>query len=78
MSEGRSVLLTRRKNYRCIVTTTDARQQLAGWASAFVPQLARDLHNELPELMGFSVCTKSMQEKGLKSEIKLTLSTCTL
>ena len=40
MSEGRSVLLTRRKNYRCIVTTTDARQQLAGWASAFVPQLA--------------------------------------
>jgi hypothetical protein len=32
----------------------DARQRAEGWGSAFIPRLARELHNELPELKGFS------------------------
>ncbi len=32
----------------------DARQQQEGWGAAVIPQLARDLHNELPEEKGFS------------------------
>lgn len=31
-----------------------ARQQSQGWGAAVVPRLARELHNELPELKGFS------------------------
>lgn len=31
-----------------------ARQQQAGWGAGVIPKLARDLHNELPELKGFS------------------------
>ena len=31
-----------------------ARQQLEGWGAAVIPRLSRDLHNELPELKGFS------------------------
>lgn len=34
--------------------TIDQRQQQAGWGSAVIPRLARDLHNELPEEKGFS------------------------
>lgn len=30
------------------------RQQQAGWGTGVIPKLARDLHNELPELKGFS------------------------
>ena len=30
------------------------RQQDEGWGSGVIPRLARDLHNELPELKGFS------------------------
>lgn len=30
------------------------RQQQAGWGKAVIPRLAHDLHNELPELKGFS------------------------
>ena len=32
----------------------EARQRQAGWGAAVIPTLARDLHNELPELKGFS------------------------
>src|SRR5262249_26885916 len=32
----------------------DDRQRTEGWGSAFIPRLARELHNELPELKGFS------------------------
>lgn len=32
----------------------DARQQEEGWGSGVIPRLARDLHNELPEVKGFS------------------------
>ena len=31
-----------------------ARQQMAGWGAGVIPKLARDLHNELPDLKGFS------------------------
>ena len=31
-----------------------ARQQHEGWGAGVIPRLARDLHNELPELKGFS------------------------
>ena len=31
-----------------------SRQQEAGWGAAVIPRLAHDLHNELPELKGFS------------------------
>ena len=31
-----------------------ARQQQEGWGAGVIPRLARDLHNELPELKGFS------------------------
>lgn len=31
------------------------RQQEEGWGAGVIPQLSRDLHNELPELKGFSV-----------------------
>ncbi|MDM8520302.1 PDDEXK nuclease domain-containing protein [Anaerolineales bacterium HSG6] len=31
------------------------RQQETGWGTGVIPQLSRDLHNELPELKGFSV-----------------------
>src|SRR5262249_38920973 len=31
----------------------DARQRAEGWGSALIPRLARELHNELPELKGF-------------------------
>ncbi len=30
------------------------RQQLEGWGAAVIPRLALELHNELPELKGFS------------------------
>lgn len=30
------------------------RQQREGWGSAVIPRLARDIHNELPEIKGFS------------------------
>ncbi|HKL85769.1 MAG TPA: PDDEXK nuclease domain-containing protein [Treponemataceae bacterium] len=30
------------------------RQQLKGWGSGVIPRLAKDIHNELPELKGFS------------------------
>ena len=32
----------------------DSRQSIAGWGAGVIPKLARDLHNELPELKGFS------------------------
>lgn len=32
----------------------DRRQRQEGWGSAVIPRLARDLHNELPEVKGFS------------------------
>jgi predicted nuclease of restriction endonuclease-like (RecB) superfamily len=32
----------------------DRRQQDEGWGAGVIPHLARDLHNELPELKGFS------------------------
>lgn len=32
----------------------DDRQQREGWGAAVIPRLARELHNELPELKGFS------------------------
>lgn len=32
----------------------EARQEQKGWGSGVIPKLARDLHNELPELKGFS------------------------
>jgi predicted nuclease of restriction endonuclease-like (RecB) superfamily len=32
----------------------DARQQQQGWGAAIIPHLSRDLHNELPEIKGFS------------------------
>jgi len=32
----------------------DDRQQREGWGSAIIPRLARGLHNELPDLKGFS------------------------
>lgn len=32
----------------------DARQKQEGWGAGVIPQLARDLHNELPEEKGFS------------------------
>lgn len=32
----------------------DERQQREGWGAAVIPRLARELHNELPELKGFS------------------------
>ena len=31
-----------------------ARQQQEGWGAGVIPRLARDLHNELPEVKGFS------------------------
>ena len=31
----------------------DERQQREGWGAAVIPRLARELHNELPELKGF-------------------------
>ena len=42
--------------YRDIGRLIDARQQHEGWGSAVIPRLARALHNELPELKGFSEC----------------------
>lgn len=38
----------------------DRRQEEKGWGAGIIPQLARDLHNELPELKGFS-------ERNIKS-----------
>jgi predicted nuclease of restriction endonuclease-like (RecB) superfamily len=32
----------------------ETRQSLEGWGAGVIPRLARDLHNELPELKGFS------------------------
>jgi predicted nuclease of restriction endonuclease-like (RecB) superfamily len=32
----------------------DQRQRQAGWGAGVIPRLARDLHNELPEVKGFS------------------------
>ena len=32
----------------------DRRQQEEGWGAGVIPRLATDLHNELPELKGFS------------------------
>ena len=32
----------------------DERQKLKGWGAAVIPRLARDLHNEMPEVKGFS------------------------
>jgi predicted nuclease of restriction endonuclease-like (RecB) superfamily len=32
----------------------DHRQSVEGWGAGVIPRLARDLHNELPELKGFS------------------------
>lgn len=32
----------------------DSRQRQEGWGTAVIPRLARELHNELPELKGFS------------------------
>lgn len=32
----------------------DERQEHEGWGAAVIPRLARDLHNELPEIKGFS------------------------
>ncbi len=31
-----------------------ARQKAEGWGTGVIPRLARDLHNELPEVKGFS------------------------
>jgi predicted nuclease of restriction endonuclease-like (RecB) superfamily len=33
----------------------DERQQKEGWGSAVIPRLSQDIHNELPEIKGFSV-----------------------
>lgn len=32
----------------------DSRQQEEGWGAGVIPKLAADLHNDLPELKGFS------------------------
>lgn len=32
----------------------DQRQQQEGWGAAVIPRLARELHNELPHVKGFS------------------------
>jgi len=40
----------------------DERQQREGWGAAVIPRLARELHNELPELKGFS-------ERNIKSMV---------
>ena len=32
----------------------DARQSQQGWGAAVIPRLAREPHNELPDLKGFS------------------------
>jgi len=32
----------------------EARQRQEGWGRAVIPRLARDLHNEMPEVKGFS------------------------
>jgi len=32
----------------------DSRQQQKGWGARIIPKLATDLHNELPEIKGFS------------------------
>lgn len=32
----------------------DARQKNEGWGAAVIPRLARDIHNDLPEVKGFS------------------------
>lgn len=34
--------------------TLDERQEAEGWGAAVIPRLARDLHNEMPEVKGFS------------------------
>lgn len=40
--------------YWCIGQVIDGRQQQEGYGTAVIPRLARDLHNELPEVKGFS------------------------
>ncbi len=32
----------------------ESRQESEGWGSGVIPRLSRDLHNELPEIKGFS------------------------
>lgn len=34
--------------------TLDSQQKEAGWGAAVIPRLAKDIHNELPEIKGFS------------------------
>jgi predicted nuclease of restriction endonuclease-like (RecB) superfamily len=34
----------------------EARQTLEGWGAGVIPRLAQDLHDELPEVKGFSEC----------------------
>lgn len=40
--------------YWCIGRLIDSRQRQEGYGTAVIPRLARDLHNELPEVKGFS------------------------
>jgi predicted nuclease of restriction endonuclease-like (RecB) superfamily len=40
--------------YWDIGRTIDERQRKAGWGTGVIPRLARDIHNELPEVKGFS------------------------
>jgi len=40
--------------YWDIGRTIHDRQEREGWGAAVIPRLARELHNELPELKGFS------------------------
>ena len=40
------------------------RQKRAGWGAAVIPRLARELHNELPDLKGFS-------ERNIKLMVQL-------
>jgi len=40
-----------------------SRQESEGWGTAVIPRLSRDLHNEIPEIKGFS-------ERNLKRMIR--------
>jgi hypothetical protein len=41
----------------------EERQHLEGWGAAVIPRLSRDIHNDLPEIKGFS-------ERNLKRMIR--------
>ena len=64
-AQTRAVLLVNSELVRLywdIGQIIDERQRREGWGAAVIPRLARELHNELPELKGFS-------ERNIKSMV---------